>query len=482
MRQQLITWLIDEIAPEIRKNRDPEGTILKFANEKNLAPALVQSLGQLFNTAKTLAFMEKSANRGASFPLLDVDKMVEKYTAVPHTKSASKNLMAATESAYDHFGFDTPSKSLAACFKDVPGLKIEDEQVYSEEPVKSASSDTRQALRSESETRHLIDTLTQAKADFEQDARELLMKSAQQIKQAGLSFEKIEQDALWVHGDIIKPATALLASYCSAEHIKVARARDAGENRLVRDNLDLIKNLELVSDCLFKIAATDEMMAATRKLPDSANPVDPAKGYKYERSPDPEERVRPLDLHQPPDKPHKSPKADRPESRSTGRSGGQKSAPAAEDKGYFAHVGGALNAAAAPLTNIPTFQKKFKEMLGHGRNSDQQHVDTSFEDAKHLAVLQNLLTTDDVLSEADPEAVVNMYNTVRRAAPSLAGDTNVMRVALRSMIQHDGVSPFDLKGFLDTEQAGQKNELNRRMLNDMDYGNGSVESKPAKPQ
>lgn len=90
MRQQLITWLIEDIAPDIRQSKDAEGTILKFARQHNLAPALVQGLGQLYNTAKTLAFLEKagSKGRGDSFPILDVDQLVQKFLELDPVKSA----------------------------------------------------------------------------------------------------------------------------------------------------------------------------------------------------------------------------------------------------------------------------------------------------------------------------------------------------------------------------------------------------------
>src|ERR1019366_5228122 len=66
--------------------KDPEQSILKFASTNNLAPAQVEMLGQLFNTAKTLSHLEKSASRGASFPIIDVPKMVSSYLELPDTK------------------------------------------------------------------------------------------------------------------------------------------------------------------------------------------------------------------------------------------------------------------------------------------------------------------------------------------------------------------------------------------------------------
>lgn len=104
---------------------------------------------------------------------------------------------------------------------------------------------------------------------------------------------------------------------------------------------------------------------------------------------------------------------------------------------------------------------------------------TGYNDAKHLSVLQQLLTSDEVLADADHEKVVSLFNTLRQNAPSVAADPNIAGVALRSMIQHDGISPFDLKGFLDTENAKQKNVMNDKVLDSINYGGAPVQ-KPNK--
>lgn len=87
---------------------------------------------------------------------------------------------------------------------------------------------------------------------------------------------------------------------------------------------------------------------------------------------------------------------------------------------------------------------------------DSGEINGAIDDAHHLALLQNLMTTDDVLSEADPDQVVSAYNTIRTTAPQLAKDVNVMRVALRSAVQHEGIDPFTIKGIAETESARQK--------------------------
>ena len=51
---------------------------------------------------------------------------------------------------------------------------------------------------------------------------------------------------------------------------------------------------------------------------------------------------------------------------------------------------------------------------------------------------------------------MSAFNTIRQTAPHLAKDVNVMRVALRSAVQHEGIDPFTIKGIAETETARQK--------------------------
>ena len=91
------------------------------------------------------------------------------------------------------------------------------------------------------------------------------------------------------------------------------------------------------------------------------------------------------------------------------------------------------------------------------------------EDVEHAAVLQNLLLTDEILSEEDPEKVVDAFNTVRRMAPELAKDLNMMRVQLRSMVMGDGISVFDAQQLSKAELDARKVDNDRRALDDLHY-------------
>lgn len=81
MNHQAIIEQLSVLAPQLKAAESPESVLVKYANERNLAPAQLERIGQVYNIAKTLNFMDKSANRGDSFRVLDTDKMMADFTS-----------------------------------------------------------------------------------------------------------------------------------------------------------------------------------------------------------------------------------------------------------------------------------------------------------------------------------------------------------------------------------------------------------------
>lgn len=90
MDQQATIRLLNSIMPEIAETRNPEAAMLKCAKAHNLTPAMLEKLGHVFNTSKTLIGLEKMANRGDSFTIVDVPNMVQNYTTYDPLAPLSK--------------------------------------------------------------------------------------------------------------------------------------------------------------------------------------------------------------------------------------------------------------------------------------------------------------------------------------------------------------------------------------------------------
>lgn len=107
MNHQAIIEQLSVLAPQLKAAESPEAVLVKYANDRNLSPAQLERIGQVYNIAKTLNFMDKSANRGDSFRVLDTQKMMGDFTAFK-----PKQQKEATNSASWNSWFDAPvSKS-----------------------------------------------------------------------------------------------------------------------------------------------------------------------------------------------------------------------------------------------------------------------------------------------------------------------------------------------------------------------------------
>jgi len=441
MRSQMIEWMMDDLLPQIRQNHHPESTLLKFAHEKNLSSSLLEGLGQLYNTAKTLSFLEKSANRGATFPILDVPAMVDKFMEVPVTKKASAYTPEVTT-------------SLASCFEGIVAPMVKLASVV--EP--SQINPVKRAWAEQEKQDMVLDFTKQARFEFVEDARAVMVKIARRLRETNVSFTSLEQDALYTFGEGSKPVMDKLAHYLERNKFVVKRAADAGKVRLVRDEHKFLPEFEALQDCFTHIEVADEILkSATNVLEEMATPPGTSKS-----DPPPKSDAPPLMAGGSGARRQQSGKDNGGRKTVMQDEPDKKPNPGGGDKGrdgtFFGPISTAMN---KPLSHMAAFAQRAAPTF---YNKDQQDVDHGHRDVQHIALLQNLMTTDEVLAEADPDKVVDMFNTVRANAPQLAGDANVMRVILRSAIQHDGVSPFDLKGFLDTEQSKQKVDLGNRQM------------------
>jgi hypothetical protein len=81
MNHQAIIEQLSVLAPKLKAAESPEAVLVKYASDRNLSPAQLERIGQVYNIAKTLNFMDKSANRGDSFRVLDTNKMMSDFTS-----------------------------------------------------------------------------------------------------------------------------------------------------------------------------------------------------------------------------------------------------------------------------------------------------------------------------------------------------------------------------------------------------------------
>lgn len=458
--EQIVNWF-EELIPEIKKSGNPHDVFLKFASDKNLSPALLEKLGHVYNTAKTVNYLDKSATtkRGSTFKILEVPELLEAY---------QKKASAGHE--YSNYGFEEKRISSDLFKLDTPfQVKQVPDTEYAE--IKAASEISnkfKKAAANEVNTRNY----EQLRFELKEDLRELTEKFASELRATDVTFEEIERDANYFFEGAAKEACEFLAKNMESLHVPIKRASDNGEDRVIEDyktlNMvgqaqKLLCDLSVVDSENFKSAHIEVEEEETSQL-DKFFFQKIADKTEVSKSTDREKKENPqgTDTDQSVDVLPGVPQKDlQPESRGKEGPGILKS----------------LNDALLPaLGSAGKGMSSISDLYESG-NSDQQMVDIGQQEVEHAAILQNLLSTDEILSEEDPEKVIEAYNTFRKLAPGLASDMNVVRVTLRSMIQHDGVSVFDANQFSRAENDKQKVDNNIKARERLDYGTSGDKSR-----
>jgi len=109
MNHQAIIEQLSVLAPKLKAAESREAVLVKYASDRNLSPAQLERIGQVYNIAKTLNFMDKSANRGDSFRVLDTNKMMSDFTSF-----TPKQQKEATNSGDWNNWFDAPLSKAAS--------------------------------------------------------------------------------------------------------------------------------------------------------------------------------------------------------------------------------------------------------------------------------------------------------------------------------------------------------------------------------
>jgi hypothetical protein len=273
MNHNEIVSALEKTLPAINASADPESVLLKFASGHNLSPAQLEKLGQVFNTAKTLAYMDKKADaRAGSFALLDVPALLGKYTDF-NAGAASPDPVSARPSDW----YETPSASkMAGAGEDIPEdvlfrtpdapEETEEEGMLSILPphgveeeddgeAVSAGAELMEALRKARAAGPSIDAAEQIIADHQDSLGEKVAAIREALSAEGFRGDHLVEDC----HDIAGPeAVALLARLPGME--KAASFNPEGRRpRMVYDRTGLVE--------MVKAACEDaEVISGARKF------------------------------------------------------------------------------------------------------------------------------------------------------------------------------------------------------------------------
>ena len=72
---------------------------------------------------------------------------------------------------------------------------------------------------------------------------------------------------------------------------------------------------------------------------------------------------------------------------------------------------------------------------------------------ENLAMVEDLMLTDPIIKQADPQRVKEFYTTIDYMAPAISKDKNVVKELLQNFIKFDRVDMPSIKALADTQKS-----------------------------
>jgi hypothetical protein len=478
--------------------------LLKLARQDNLAPAQLEKMAQIYNTAKNLTFMSKSAQRGGSFSIIDTEDLLAQFTDyTPLRKAAAWSPEPFSKAAGDADSwFDAPAEEPSdfSRFPDVELLEMRTAVKAAAEalPVVETEHDK---FAAECVARRNYLTLQQVQDDNREIVYNGFKKLADILRDRDIDFHEVEDDMLSLMGSDVRSTFDVFKNF---------NPRYAGEEKrasraMAYDRHDVQALVQEIHDALELFNGASDLLkdAATRVWPPAAGKDHATISFKPDPAPAPPGKHKhhggggsgggmgrpqrnapiPPSLQAQPQQSGQGGGTKPPVIQvNTGADKSQDGGSKEQSKDKDSPLLGAIDSyieSGRKMTPVRSLHGGIKEILGEakGRNKDQEMVDRSADDTIHQALLQRLIITDPVLSEADPGQVVDLANSIRSANPSAAKDVNFMRAQLREALQYGALPQHTYKDLIAMRKDLAQAQNAERGNADNEYAGVPVRSK-----
>lgn len=483
MQHTEILKTLEKLIPEGSKN-GPEPTLLKYASDSNLAPAQLERLAQMYNVAMTINFMDKSANRGDSFQVIDVDSLLAKFT---EPKMASPNRAAETVPEDWKGWFDnsqevkqasTPDNFLEYARGNVQREKQANEVEFKEEYEEYESfmpAGFWEDLHKEAADAFEADALNQIISDTEDTFRNAAESVIDRVRM-GESYSNLVTNACSAYGNAGASVSDAFAKYASSKGIDLGDYSTEKRYKIYEDPHGVVSLFKEAFDALtlrnstlaYKEAADAEKQTieeAVKTQPGHASgnileerkrqqggpgntfPKEAPKGNKGGKG-DKDDKDKKNDKWtkelinavKPP--PEDSIMPDKDEQKAIGN--------------MIGAGAGAAGATFNPETYFGAIEKldpegRIKKMAPK-KNKGQILMDRTMQEAATESTVQRLMLTDPIISKADPDLVIELVNTLAAGSPQIVSDPNLLSMALREAIQYEAIPLHTFKDIVEMEK------------------------------
>lgn len=425
MTQAETIKMLDSIMPDIISTRDPEGTMLKCASKHNLSPAQLEHLGQVYNTTKTIVGLEKQANRGNSFKLLNVPEMVSKYASYDPSKKPtgkSKDVHEKVDKIInDKDGWISHEKKASA---ELPNLNLivynemlkeaeyEDESNYYDTSYTEKSAAEKLYTGVNEDLRIAHENHDQALFDAAEDIMDKMASITRKLTPDEGRWEEVKYAAQRLHGDKIIPALNTIEDHFSRVGHKTEPGsfnKFASFGRL-EDKYGVMRDIE-------DIYELGEFIKESANLPYPQNSKGGRNGGKNQDG----------------NKPSKL-----------------KTVNSLLDK-----VNGGLISSMNDIRKINE-----KDVAEYKKILDQANRDATRE-----TTLGTMIMSDPVISNADPNDVNSLFEAINKIAPTLSESPELMSATLKEALQYGSIPLPTLLALADFQGKYNKGQLDGISLN-----------------
>lgn len=495
MKQKQLVDLLDSAMPEIAKTGDPEGVLLKTARANNLSPAQLEKFGHVFNTMKTNYILKNASERGGSFSLVNVPKLVENYST---WKPAKKKATIEKSASFDYMK-ETKYEDLPS-FNDWMGLnsdsagKIDYDKTGGVKFTDESEGETWTAIRYDDTPYDIMHKAASAAPKYTKKeieaAKNVMSVGIENVKQA--AYEAREEirnicDDLRLqftpdNGEWAESVVDVLHAFGRE---KAAAAVGTAEKYFLQQGFvfrpaDLRKSAATIADRVF----AEDRHGVFSKMEDLLGYIEickEASAFLEKEAKDddddfPDAGKEPRGGGQLPPagdkekKDEKMPSADKGNETSTD-DGKPKSVPyvgdpedsSAQDAAaemYKALLDGISERRRVSNTSLLDVFRKEQDVVDRLKGTGpleayqgQKKIDDAVDTASKETTLQQLMLSDPIIANADQDRVRALYDTISEASPMFAKNPHLMGPALKEAIQYDSIPVQQVKDLLGTQKT-----------------------------
>jgi len=464
-KEELMTALHDAVC-NFNQDNDPNGAVVKSAMLHGFNPEQTKRLVETFNTARTIYHFKNAADRSVEFPLAEGDKVLPAVFG-PEKLAADTPAVDADYSCYERPESDQTEDSMdkAAAASDMPEPRVHIGNVDL-----ALNMVAHQAMRAVRVQRDLSKTAADEARIAGTVASRILTKIAGDIARMYPDVYQEKMARLFALegnagvGAAIHQLHSFLPSTVEVSQEKIASA----QAEPFVDTQGLEEMLAQLKEAEEWMAKESEMLAISNEFDKEANDFEAE--FMAEINPlFPQRKEATLgDFFRLGDKAAAEATQTTkyaPTLSRTGQIAGAMGLPVTPGKTIMGtpyerektvtqtgsdlrgDIGGAIrdqlmdSGIKAPIKN--TLEMGIERAFVGPQERENKKVSDRLRNIQRQIMMEELVATDPVLSEEDPETVIHAYNSLQQIAPDLSTNKEVVRAILRQAVHSVAISPYD---------------------------------------